>query len=498
MGFIRLLVLLAFAFLSAPAGAQDFPVEGKRFSLSSHPNVPEKRRFSFRARDAAIGPAFLNPANGSALIVHASSAAGECRAEIPLDPAKWQALKGDGANRGYRYTDKSGLSQGIRRILLRPGHLSIRGRGAAWPCDLTAPGLSTPVTVELRVHTRRYCASFGGDVRRNQAGKFRAVNAPAPADCLDSDLTVANLNLLHGLGCASDQCRLPDRVDLFYDWVVDSGCPDVLTLQEIIDLPGLISGRELVEFQGFLACPFAYESVFISNSGIDEQMILSRYPVLLSELLVLYKGFRTVTYARIDHPVGPVDVFSTHLASGSDGGSNPCAGDCPAECIAAGVANIRDCQAVQTAQFVEARHDVDAPAIVTGDFNQEPGSFTYNQFADRGWSDVYLAALANPECDPITGVGCTTGRDASLAELESTDANVDRRIDFIFAVPPGPGSACSVFVDPPLDLDGDGSVTKTFADEPNPFETCGPAPDAVCWASDHEGVELDLNCRGLL
>ena len=33
------------------------------------------------------------------------------------------------------------------------------------------------------------------------------------------DLTVANLNILHGLVCPPDECRQSDRVDLFFQWV---------------------------------------------------------------------------------------------------------------------------------------------------------------------------------------------------------------------------------------------------------------------------------------
>ena len=228
--------------------------------------------------------------------------------------------------------------------------------------------------------------------------------------------------------------------------------------------------------------------------------------MLESEQLILHSFItvapRNATYARIDHPIGPVGVISTHFAAGIDQGSAACdVGEliCPEECVAAGAATLRDCQAVQLAQFVESRHDVDAPAVIAGDFNAPPGSFVHRQFTERGWPDVYLAA-GNPECDPVTGVGCTSGRDESnppnpAGDLESPEPNVDRRIDFIFLVPPGPGSSCAASLDSADDEDGDFAATRTFADEPNPFApSCGPVPQAICWPSDHEGVELDLNC----
>jgi endonuclease/exonuclease/phosphatase family metal-dependent hydrolase len=150
---------------------------------------------------------------------------------------------------------------------------------------------------------------------------------------------------------------------------------------------------------------------------------------------------------------------------------------------------------VQLANLIADRHDVPTPAVATGDFNESPGTFVYDQFAGRGWIDSYLAA-GNPECDPMTGVGCTSGReDANLSELESPASNQDERIDYAFVVPPGAGSLCTVSLDPATDADGDGTATRIFTDDPNPFApTCGPLPDPICWPSDHEGAELDLNC----
>src|SRR5262249_11820323 len=147
----------------------------------------------------------------------------------------------------------------------------------------------------------------------------------------------------------------------------------------------------------------------------------SRHPVLSAELFPLYGPFRSLIHARIDHPAGPIDVYSTHLSSGSDFATNPCGffGPCPPECVAAGAATVRDCQATQIPLLIERSHDVSAPALLTGDFNQTPSSFAYAQLASRGWIDTYLAA-GNPECVPATGVGCTSGRnDEDLSHVEN-------------------------------------------------------------------------------
>ena len=309
-------------------------------------------------------------------------------------------------------------------------------------------------------------------------------------------ITAVQLNTLHGItgtGCQQTaQCRLADRIDLLFEWIAHSGCPDVVTLQEVSSI-----SAPLIMAHLDVPCPFPYQAVQGSRSvGVDNELVLTRYPVLASDQIALYPGFRHGLWVRIDHPLGPVDVFTTHLASDSDGATAPCtAPDCPAECVAAGAADRRDCQAVQLAAFVRAKHDVDTPALIAGDFNSDPGSFVYHTFTDPGWLDAYLAA-GNPECTPNTGVGCTSGRqDESLVDLESRASNETERIDFIFLVPPRNGFPCRVQLDPSSDRDHDGTATRLFADRPNPFApSCGPAPAAICWPSDHEGVELDLNC----
>jgi endonuclease/exonuclease/phosphatase family metal-dependent hydrolase len=374
-----------------------------------------------------------------------------------------------------------------------------------------------------------------------------AACASAPPAAGPDDVTAANLNLLHGFACdppvpgTGDQCRLGDRLDLLFQHLVAIGCPDVVTLQENVtkelvqrsatEVVGpLTSTRAEIEARlpaAEAACGFRYQVVFDPPmdppraddriKGDDEEMILSRYPVLGAELRLLHSALfapprfefssRHALWARIDHPLGPLDVFTSHLASNGDFARNPChsvldfgqgfvvEAPCPTECDAS--QTVRECQARQLALFVEERHDVPGPALVTGDFNTEPGTRAYREFSGRGWIDSHLAA-GNPECDPATGAGCTGGRmDDGLAELESRASSQRERIDYTFVVPPAPGSACRLAFDPAGDLDGDGTATRIFSDQPNPFApACGPAPLPICWPSDHEGTELDLSCAG--
>lgn len=484
----------------APALAlTEVPVGGRSVSLVAR--SPARRTLSFRsAVDAAIAAPFPDPTAGARLVVHASSASGQCHAEIFLPAGFWSAIDESGPQRGWRYRDGGGSAQGVTKVVIAPrrdgGRITVKVKGASFPCGLEAPQ-SLPVTVTLRLDDTRYCAAFdAASVRANKAGKFRAAGAAPPQGCPDADVTVANLNILHGLTCppATVNCRLADRIALLRQWVVARGCPDVVTLQEVASaVPNLVA---LLQDELLDACPTPYSLVYFQTIGVDDEMILSRHPVLSSALIDLYGPLRHVTHAVIDHPVGALDVYSTHLASGSDGATNPCGffGPCPAECTSAGAATVRDCQAVQTALAIEATHTSAAPALLTGDLNATPGSYVYAQFATRGWTDSHLAA-GNPECAPATGVGCTSGRiDDALTDLESTALGQVVRIDYIWVVPPGPASLCAGTLDGPADSDGDGTATRLFADAPNPFAPCGPAPAAICWPSDHTGTEADLDC----
>jgi endonuclease/exonuclease/phosphatase family metal-dependent hydrolase len=487
-GRLRGLVLVALVLSPVLARAADVPVGGKRLRLRG--GEPGRRSARIVLRDVAIAAPFADPSGGSALVVHAGLGTGDCHARIPLDPARWEPIGRDGPTRGWRYRHPAPGAQGVRQVVVRPGSITVRARHAGWPCDLGGAAQPVPVRVVLETAGTRHCAAFGGDVTANVAGRLDARNAPAPAACLEPDVTVANLNVLHGVFCppATAACRRVERFALVFQWVVDAGCPDVVTFQEVNG-----AGGTLLLDHAATACTFAYHVEYVRTNNIDDQMILSRYPILAADRLILHGGFRYVSFARIDHPLAPVDVFSTHLAAGSDGANDPCGVGCPPECVAAGAATVRECQGVQLAEWVAARHDAPGPALVTGDFNAGPGTFVYEQLADRGWIDTYLAA-GNPECDDTTGVGCTSGRDDdSLGELESPASNQSQRIDYVFLVAPPQAGACTI--DGPADDDGDGSATRIFADDPNPFApSCGPAPEPICWPSDHEGAELDLNC----
>ena len=351
--------------------------------------------------------------------------------------------------------------------------------------------------------------------------------------------TLANLNILHGFDCDQpvpgdgNQCRVRERVKLLTQHLVEQACPDVVTLQEIVNLEyllrspteqvgpldsvvDLIAG-ELTSLEA--QCGFRYQIIYqpflnVLTAETDEELVLSRYPVIQSATKVLHSALyndtfmlftRHVLYLRVAHPAGDIDVYTTHLASRSDSATNPCdsaytvpgtpielRSECPAECDNRDT--VRACQAEQLALYVEQTRGDGNLALIAGDFNAVPGSSEYRAMTRRGWVDTYLSD-GQPECDPSTGTGCTSGRASNATSLEDPALQVDRRIDYIFAALPRNSNTCITTAT------GDtGSWRQTggalFAATPNPFvDTCGSSPNDICWVSNHSGNLAQLRCR---
>lgn len=343
-------------------------------------------------------------------------------------------------------------------------------------------------------------------------------------------VTLANINVLHGFDCDSPlsdtkQCRVSERITLLRQHLIAANCPDIVTLQEVInsDFAPTAQGqrvesivkliqRELLNLTN--ACGFKYEMVYrplltVAISEVDEEVILSRYPVMETDTRILYGPLynqiggalifaRHVLHARIDHPSGEVDVFTTHLASGSDFAGRICEADfCPVECSADDT--VRACQTKQLMLYVDQTRGFDNLALIAGDFNAVAGSTEYLAVTNHGWLDSHLAA-GQAECDPTTGIGCTSGRNSSLEDIEDAALGVRRRIDYIFVALPPNNSVCTAGPDSEQQQATSGAYeiesAGLFAGQPNPFsKTCGSAPKPLCWASNHSGNQAKLICR---
>ena len=319
---MRALGLLACLALAAPAQALDVPLAGASLSVRTKADAPDKRKLTWKTeRSPDVAAPLPDPSAGASLQLFTSNAQGHCSAVIDLPASYWEGKKGDGESRGWIYKDRSGSAGGVRKVQVTPGRkggrLIVMAKGAL-PCALEAEAQAEPFEVVLRVGGTRWCTRFGGTVKKNELGAFKAKAAPAAA-CPDADVTVATLNVLHGLLCPSETegCRLVDRLDLLGQWLALRECPDVVALQEVNAVGAfqvaVLAGERLAD----VCAGRPYEVLFLETNRVDDSLLLVQHPVLAAEALALHGGFRNLLWARLDHPMGAVDVAFTEASVGA-------------------------------------------------------------------------------------------------------------------------------------------------------------------------------------
>lgn len=319
-----------------------------------------------------------------------------------------------------------------------------------------------------------------------------AATVAATADDLAGDgITIANLNILHGsiwgadCDLTSDNCDAPGRVEIAARHIEASGCPDVVTLQEV-DL----RVRDLLAAALDGLCEGVYTlSVYTVPSvsiNVDMEGILTKLPVIDEYLLDLPAFPWSAHHVALDSGLGRVDLVTTHLASSAM--NPPCLpGLCPPYCPPLSE-DVKTCGARQILHYLGTSVPPDSVHIVTGDFNAEPGHIVYELFtAETFFADTHRLA-GNPECSPGAAPGCTSGGRGEPDGLYDPAAlSSEERIDYIMV---RGHAGCAVVVDTAADLDTDAVGTGTWADLP----ADPPGSGGLGWASDHSGNQADIHC----
>jgi len=296
-----------------------------------------------------------------------------------------------------------------------------------------------------------------------------------------SGVRIVNLNLLHGTFCPpeTDLCQAEDRVALLGQQLEAAQCPEVVGLQEINQ-----NHADIIDVARKTICDGDYEIAFGGKTtGLDTERVLTTLPIKSTKVIKLVGGFRTASRVVLASDVGPLVVVVTHqdgdretVTPGCKICKPPCSVDEP----------ILECQTVAAQGLAEEGKPKDAVRVLMGDFNVNFESNRYQRLIADGWTDTYLEA-GNPECDPLTGVGCTSGRDdKSIEALKDPNAIETERIDFIFVK----GSKkCSLVFDTPDDANGNGLGNALFGATP-----AVDGPGGLVWTSDHTGVGADFAC----
>lgn len=167
-------------------------ISGKKLVVRSEP-ASSSRLFMFKSVKEPLVTSDEDPAGlqGSALLVQgltctAGTSGDDCVESgstglIHLDPAFWTALGSPYSNKGYKYSDPGATAGGVRKILYRSGKLVIKAYGENWPWAPDGP--RDRVRVLFRVANLWYCAEFGGEVIKNQAGMLSFKDAADPVSC---------------------------------------------------------------------------------------------------------------------------------------------------------------------------------------------------------------------------------------------------------------------------------------------------------------------------
>jgi endonuclease/exonuclease/phosphatase family metal-dependent hydrolase len=361
---------------------------------------------------------------------------------------------------------------------------------------------STPILLN-----RPLCGSVAGDADAGDKAVLR----------------VATFNVLHGLEETPDyptHSTLDDRVGLAAHAIADARI-DLIGMQEVSKTlgavghqPGLVASRiaeQLAQITGeswhwcwALSNPhFPIEpdmrvggggpaSDVMASMASDNyasfkegSAVLSRYPILNAEMRRLPLRFpgeyvacppkdvpvcnetaifdhRIALWARVATPHGASDVIATHLAHDITALSDVSAFEQAAALIG-------------LSREMDLRHGTPARHFITCDCNvtTEDVPPVVKLITTAGWSDTYADVNPTSKCTPPTDVSACTSDQDILAPVST----VDERIDYVFARP----GSCE------LDL----GASEKFANTPG-----SSATHPFLWASDHQGVWLDMNVAG--
>jgi cysteine-rich repeat protein len=213
------LALCAATLLPAAAGGlasgAETPIAGKKLSLGGEAGA-KSARFKFQSeKDQAPLAALPDPTAGFELLVRGTGA-GAGRSElvrIEPDAGLWKLLGKPTSPKGWQYKDKTGSRGGLRKVRIEKGGLSIEAKGTGW--SFVPAGPQGSVQVAVGIGTESFCAEFGGDVKKDEPGRFDAKKAPAPAACelevcgngsLDAGETCDDGNLVDDDGCSNTCC----------------------------------------------------------------------------------------------------------------------------------------------------------------------------------------------------------------------------------------------------------------------------------------------------
>jgi len=195
------------------AGAAEYPLGHGKLLLKD--GAPQKRRVTLRARFRVSGGPMVNPIFETATLrIYGNGPNDGDSTLLKLPPDKWFGLGKPAGRKGYRYTDETGSSGGIRSLVVKmgkkSGSLKLVGGGAKWPFVIR--NAQSGLIVSLRIGDAQWCAELTGKaLKRNAAGRVAGTfgSAPATCPCIRADGTFAAIQkaIFERHGCTNQACH---------------------------------------------------------------------------------------------------------------------------------------------------------------------------------------------------------------------------------------------------------------------------------------------------
>ena len=145
--------------------------------------VASNKRLALASKDTTLAAPIpgtdSDPTIGGALLELANPTTGET-ATIVLPAENWTRSR----RTTYKYSDDT-----CDRLIVRPGRIAGRCRGAGIGLSLDEPSQGSLAVRLILGGKDRYCILFGGQIRKDSSasatrvGRFISRNAPAPATC---------------------------------------------------------------------------------------------------------------------------------------------------------------------------------------------------------------------------------------------------------------------------------------------------------------------------
>ncbi|HLK10367.1 MAG TPA: pepsin-like aspartic protease [Candidatus Binatia bacterium] len=175
-------IVALFAGVAPAAIAADVPIVGTQLDITDNPRIAARRAVAFTARDPAISLDGIDPTVSGLTVELVNPNPGVAwSAVFDLPAGGWKAI--GTPVRGYRYRDARLVHGPVRAAVLKAGRLVAFTAAGGGVTFTLAGGPQGSIGVNVDAGDTRYCALFGGTVRKDTSRRFVARHAPAPSAC---------------------------------------------------------------------------------------------------------------------------------------------------------------------------------------------------------------------------------------------------------------------------------------------------------------------------